>query len=365
MPRFWLLLWGLAISRPNHRYGLLPGIVSLLLLSGCQSVAFYTQATVGQSELLWHSRPIDEVLADPQTPEGIRQRLTLVESVRQFAGEVLALPANRSYRRYVDIERDFVMWNVFAAAEFSVEPELFCYPIAGCVGYQGYFNKADAVAFADSLAAQGFDISVGPVAAYSTLGWFADPVVSSVLNYSDTDLAGLVFHELAHERVYIKDDTTFNESFATFVEREGTRRWLASSGQQADIPRLEKFQAQRDAVIDLIRSARSELQVLYMEEFSVEEMRWRKVAVFDQLQVDYAEMRRAGDANDWRNWFDSNLNNAKLASIGAYHDRVEFFEQLFERANRNFEVFYRLVEELEDSPREDWERSLPINSQDG
>jgi len=359
------LLWGLAISRPNHRYGLLPGIVSLLLLSGCQSAVFYTQATVGQSELLWHSRPIDEVLADPQTPEGIRQRLTLVESVRQFAGEVLALPANRSYRRYVDIERDFVMWNVFAAAEFSVEPELFCYPIAGCVGYQGYFNKADAVAFADSLAVQGFDISVGPVAAYSTLGWFADPVVSSVLNYSDTDLAGLVFHELAHERVYIKDDTTFNESFATFVEREGTRRWLASSGQQADIPRLEKFQAQRDAVIDLIRSARSELQVLYMEELSVEEMRWRKVAVFDQLQVDYADMRRAGDANDWRNWFDSNLNNAKLASIGAYYDRVEFFEQLFESANRNFEVFYRLVKELEDSPREDREKSLPINSQDG
>ena len=178
-------------------------------------------------------------------------------------------------------------------------------------------------------------------------------MVSSVLNYSESDLAGLVFHELAHERVYIKDDTTFNESFATFVEREGTRRWLASSGQQADIPRLEKFQAQRDAVIDLVRSARSELQVLYMEALSAEEMRWRKVAVFDQLQADYSKMRRAGDANDWGDWFDDNLNNAKLTSIGVYHDRVEFFEQLFERSNRNFEVFYRLVEALDDSSGED------------
>ncbi len=353
MSRFWLLLWGLAISRPNYRHGLLPGMVSFLLLSGCQSVAFYTQATVGQSELLWRSRPIGEVLADPQTPAGIRERLTMVESVRQFAGEVLALPAKRSYRRYVDIERDFVMWNVFAAAEFSVEPELFCYPIAGCVGYQGYFNKADAVAFANSLAAQGFEISVGPVAAYSTLGWFADPVVSSILSYSDTDLAGLVFHELAHERVYIKDDTTFNESFATFVEREGTRRWLMFNGRQADVPRLEKFQVQRDAVIDLIRSARSDLQVLYLEGLSIEKMRWRKLAVFDQLQADYNEMRRTGDANDWGNWFDDNLNNAKLTSISVYHDRVEFFEQLFERSNRNFEVFYRLVEALEGSSGED------------
>jgi predicted aminopeptidase len=353
MPIFWLLLWDLAISRPNYRHGLLPGIIALLLLSGCQSAAFYTQATVGQSELLWHSRPIGEVLADPQTPEGIRERLTLVESVRQFAGEVLALPANRSYRRYVDIERDFVMWNVFAAAEFSVEPELFCYPIAGCVGYQGYFKKADAVAFANRLAVQGFEISVGPVAAYSTLGWFADPVVSSVLSYSDTDLAGLVFHELAHERVYIKDDTTFNESFATFVEREGTRRWLASSGQQADIAGFEKIQLQRDIVVDLIHKARAELGALYVRGLGVEEMRWRKLAVFDQLQADYNEMRRAGDANDWGNWFDDNLNNAKLTSIGVYHDRVEFFEQLFERSNRNFEVFYRLVEQLGSLPLED------------
>ena len=365
MPKFWSLLWDLAISRPNYRHGLLPGLVSCLLLSGCQSAAFYTQATVGQSELLWHSRPIGEVLADPQTPEGIRERLILVESVRQFAGKVLALPVNHSYQRYVDIERDFVMWNVFAAAEFSVASELFCYPIAGCVGYQGYFNKADAMAFADTLATQGFDVSVGPVAAYSTLGWFADPVVSSVLNYSEPDLAGLVFHELAHERVYIKDDTTFNESFATFVEREGVRRWLASRGQQVDIPRLEKFQAQRDAVIDLIRGARGELQVLYMEALSAEEMRWRKVAVFDQLQADYSKMRRAGDANDWGDWFANNLNNAKLASIGAYHDRVEYFEQLFERANRNFEVFYRLVEQLGDSPREDRNRLLQMRSENG
>jgi predicted aminopeptidase len=177
-------------------------------------------------------------------------------------------------------------------------------------------------------------------------------------------LAGLVFHELAHERVYIKDDMPFNESFATFVEREGTQRWLMFNGRQADVPRLEKFQAQHDAVIDLIRSARSDLQVLYMEGLSVEKMRWRKLAVFDQLQTDYSEMRRAGDANDWGNWFDNNLNNAKLASISAYHDRVEFFEQLFERSNRNLEVFYRFVEELEGLPREDWDRPLQMSSQD-
>ena len=353
LPIFWLLLWDLTISRPNYRHGLLPGIIALLLLSGCQSAAFYTQATVGQSELLWHSRPIGEVLADPQTPEGIRERLTLVESVRQFAGEVLALPANRSYRRYVDIERDFVMWNVFAAAEFSVEPELFCYPIAGCVGYQGYFKKADAVAFANSLAAQGFDISVGPVAAYSTLGWFADPVVSSVLSYSDTDLAGLVFHELAHERVYIKDDTTFNESFATFVEREGTRRWLASSGQQADIAGFEKIQLQRDIVVDLIHKARAELGALYVRGLGVEEMRQRKEILFDQLRSDYHRVRDLGRASDWGHWFDDSLNNAKLASIGSYYDDLGFFAEIFDGAGGNFEVFYRLVEQLGSLPLED------------
>ena len=323
-------------------------LFALLFMGGCQSIGFYTQATVGQSALLWHSRPISKVIADPQTPIELRDRLVVVESIRGYGEKTLALPSGHSYQRYTDIGRDYVMWNVVAAAEFSVEPELFCHPVVGCVAYQGYFNQADALAFADRLASQGLETTVAPVAAYSTLGWLPDPLLSSVLDYPDADLAALVFHELAHERFYLVNETTFNESFATFVARKGTRRWLADTNRHVDVLHFEKSESQRDALVALIRKTRCALAVLYAGNLSDGDKRSQKKTLIDQLRADYEQMRQAGMVSNWGNWFDKDLNNAKLVSIGSYYDQVGLFAQLFEEARGDFGVFYEQVEQLGD-----------------
>ena len=335
-----------------HCYRLAFSLLALLFMGGCQSIGYYTQAAVGQSALLWQSRPISEVLGDRQTPDEIRVRLAVAESIRAYAEEILALPSVSSYRRYTDIGRDFVMWNVVAAGEFSVEPEMFCHPVVGCVAYQGYFNQADALSFADSLTSQGFETTVAPVAAYSTLGWFPDPLLSSVLDYPDADLAALVFHELAHERFYLADETTINESFATFVAREGTRRWLVDTNRHTDVLRFEKSESQRDAIVALIRKTRAALDALYSSDLSDADKRRQKQVLLGQLRVDYGLMRQAGTVGDWGRWFDEDLNNAKLASIGSYYDQVGLFAYLFDEASGDFDTFYKLVDQFGELPRE-------------
>ncbi len=313
----------------------------VLLLSGCQSVAYYTQAAVGQSSLLWHSRPIDEVIRDPKTSDHLRKRLRFVESVRDYAENQLFLPATGSYRRFTDIGRDFVLWSVVAAEEFSTEPKRFCHPITGCVAYQGYFEQADALAFAEGLESEGYETAVGPVAAYSTLGWFADPILSSVLHYSDARLVELVFHELAHELLFIPDDTTFNESFATFVARVGVERWLSDSGRVSELKEFRRDAERHDATVNLIRNTRMRLTELYAESTSETDKRLQKSLAFDGLIAKYLEMRKAGVVSNWDRWFEAGLNNAKLASVGSYHDDVGLFVILFQQSGRDLKTFYR------------------------
>ena len=326
------------------------GLIAALFLSGCQSVAYYTQATVGQSALLWHSRPIDEVISDAETPDQLRERLRFVEHVREYAETVLFLPATGSYRRFTDIGRDFVLWSVVAAGEFSTEPEVFCHPIVGCVAYQGYFKHDDALAFARQLESQGYETSVGPVAAYSTLGWFADPVLSSVLHYPDTELAALLFHELAHERLFISGDTTFNESFATFVARVGVEQWLTDSGRTGELGPFNQSESRYEATVRLISSTRERLGDLYARSIPDRDKRQQKILLLDELRVQYDEMKKAGAVSDWGQWFEVDLNNAKLASVGSYHDDVEFFAALFKQAHRDFTVFYQLAKEYATRP---------------
>lgn len=317
------------------------GLIAALSLSGCQSIAYYTQAAVGQSALLWHSRSIDEVIKDPRTSDQLRERLRFVERIREYAQTRLFLPSTGSYHRFTDIGRDFVLWSVVAAEEFSTEPEVFCHLIAGCVAYQGYFERKDALNFAEELESRGFETSVGPVAAYSTLGWFSDPVLSSVLHYPDAQLAELVFHELAHELLFIPDDTTFNESFATFVARAGVERWLTDSGRASELKEFRRDTGRQDATVNLIRNTRMRLDELYTSPIQETDKRTQKNRILDELMTQYFEMRKTGTVSDWDRWFEEGLNNAKLASVGSYHDDVGLFVALFEQSDRDFEVFYQ------------------------
>ena len=293
--------------------------------------------------MLWQSRPIDEVIRDPKTSDPLRDRLRFVESVRDYGESVLFLPATGSYRRFTDIGRDFVLWSVVAAEEFSTEPKLFCHPITGCVAYQGYFDQADALVFAEGLSLEGYESSVGPVAAYSTLGWFADPVLSSVLHYPDTRLAELIFHELAHELLFIPDETTFNESFATFVARAGVEQWLTDSGRMRVLKQFKGDAARHDKIVNLIRDTRLALGELYASALTQTDMRLQKKMMLDELVERYRKMRNENRVSNWDSWFEEGLNNAKLASVGSYHDEFALFASLFEKADRDFEVFYLWV----------------------
>jgi predicted aminopeptidase len=202
----------------------------VVLLSGCSSISYYSQLADGQWQLLRAREPVAEVIADPTRPQPLRDHLVQAQKARMFASEQLHLPDNQSYRLYADIGRPYVVWNVFATQEFSLQPENHCFPIAGCVAYRGYYSQGAARGEAALLRQQGMDVSIGGVEAYSTLGWFNDPIMSSMMHWGDERLATLIFHELAHQRFYVKDDTEFNESFATFVEQEGTRQWRAARG---------------------------------------------------------------------------------------------------------------------------------------
>ena len=216
----------------------LPTVLLAVALAGCADLPYYWQAAGGQFELWQRSRPIAELVADQTTEADIKARLERVQAIRAFASRELGLPDNASYRTYADLGRPFVVWNLFAAPELSLTPKEWCFPVAGCVTYRGYFAEAGARALAGELEAQGLDTYVGGVPAYSTLGWFADPLPSTVIGYPDLDLARLIFHELAHQVVYVPGDTLFNESFATTVEREGVRRWAEAKGTPADLNRL-------------------------------------------------------------------------------------------------------------------------------
>ncbi len=252
--------------------------MSLLLcgdLSGC-GIAYLSQATQGQWRLMRARRPIDRVLADPGTDAALKARLQLVQDARNFASSDLALPDNRSYRSYADLGRPYVVWNVVAAPEFSIEPLRWCFPFTGCLSYRGYFHERAARAFAAALAAKGNDTLVAGVSAYSTLGHFADPVLNTMMRYGDLELVATIFHELAHQLIYIKGDSEFNESFAVSVEQEGLRRWLAARGRSVELQHfLDQSQAEQQ-IIRAFAAGRARLESLYHEPLSVDRMRERK-----------------------------------------------------------------------------------------
>ena len=317
-----------------------------ILLAGCSNFGYYMQSFDGQIKLLQARRPIAQVIADPATPLPLKARLERVLAIREFASRDLQLPDNLSYRSYADLERPFVVWNVFAAAEFSVKPREWCFLIVGCVGYRGYFAQAEGEAYARELRGEGLDVFVSGVPAYSTLGWFDDPVLNTFINYAEYALSRLIFHELAHQVVYVKGDTEFNESFATAVEAEGVRRWLVRGGNDQMRADFDRSQQRRMQFRALVFKYREKLAALYRLPIAPEEMRVRKAQAFSAMQRDYGLLKSqwAGFAGYDR--FFEHPNNALLASVAIYTGLAPQFQQLIAKHHGDLAAFYAEVKAL-------------------
>jgi predicted aminopeptidase len=315
--------------------------------TGCAKLGYYTQAIGGQLEILSKRQPIETLLEDPKTDAQLRVQLAAVLAIRAFASNDLALPDNKSYRTYVDLKRQYAVWNVFAAPELSLTPLQWCFIVVGCINYRGYFSPAGADKFADKLRQRGYDVYVGGVTAYSTLGWFRDPVLNTMLRNSETDIAGLIFHELAHQRVYVRDDTVFNESFAVTVEREGVKRWLAHSGSQEQFQRYLVRKQRHEQFVDLVMRFRRRLIELYATSKPDAEKRALKAALFTELRADYVRLKQSWNGYEgYDEWFARDLNNAQLVPLGLYHEYVPAFRALLAQHHGNLPAFYRAVEEI-------------------
>jgi predicted aminopeptidase len=321
-------------------------------LPGC-GVLYVAQAARGQWQVMHARQPIDKVIASDETTPALRDRLTEVRAARDFASRELGLPDNGSYRSYADLERPYVVWNVVAAPEFSVNPQRWCFPIVGCVAYRGYFNEASARKFAASLEKERFDTYVGGVAAYSTLGKFKDPVLNTMLGYGDDELAAIIFHELSHQLVYVPNDSEFNEAFATAVEQAGLERWLKLRGRESALGRLKARRERQAQIIALFIGARTKLAALYKLTLAPDAMRARKAEIFATLDEQIADLeKRLGIRTRYRNT-EKGLNNAYLASIATYYDCVPGFERLLASNDGNLPKFYDAVRELTRKPREE------------
>jgi len=303
-------------------------------------------------ELTRKARPIPKVIADPDTGAELKAKLGRVVEMRDFASRELRLPDNASYRRYADIGRPYAVWNVFAAPEFSVKPKEWCFPFAGCVGYKGYFSQAGADRLASELRTERYDVFVGGVPAYSTLGWFDDPVLNTFVQYPDAEIARLMFHELAHQLIYVQGDSTFNESFAVTVERVGVERWLAAHGSQAQQREFEQQEVRNQAFVELVAKYRARLAELYAEPLDPEQMRSRKRQELTQMRAEYDRLKQGWGAfsgYDW--WFDQPLNNAQLASVSIYTQFVPAFERVLRNSGGDLPRFYAEVERLAALPK--------------
>ncbi len=316
-------------------------------LAGCAQFDYYVQAVQGQYSLLSGARPIDEWLADPRVEDKLKGKLSKVKEIRRFAARELGLPDNDSYKSYADLKRPFVLWNVVAAPELSIKPMQWCFPIAGCVNYRGYYSKDEAQAFAAELEQQGYDVQVAGVPAYSTLGWFSDPVLSTFIEYPDGELARLVFHELAHQVVYAKDDSQFNESFAVAVEEAGIERWMAKYGDDKMRQTYAAYEGRKQDFLALLLKYRRQLEVNYASRSSKADKRKQKAAIFQALKDEYKVLKEekwAGYAG-YDRWFAAPLSNAHLASVATYHDFVPGFRALLKK-RRSFGKFYEAARAL-------------------
>jgi predicted aminopeptidase len=327
-------------------------------LAGCSTLGYYTQAAQGQLELLSDSKPIDDWLADPATTPGLRHRLETARQIRRFAVRELGLPDNSSYKNYASLSRQYVLWNVVATPELSLSPLQWCFPVAGCVNYRGYYDKAAAQDYARELRADGNDVEVGGVTAYSTLGWFSDPIISTFINYPDAELARMLFHELAHQVVYVAGDSQFNESFASAVEEEGVERWLDKFGTPVIREAYDRYWSRKRDFTGLLLAARKELEQVYKSPLPDAGKRQAKARIFARVKDDYQVLKQNwGGYAGYDKFFAEPLSNAHLASIATYSDFVPAFKALLKR-ERSFPAFYNAARRIADLDKAERHRVL-------
>lgn len=324
-------------------------LLLVLPLSGCGSL-YLAQAAAGQWGVMSAREPIEAVAADPATPEDLRARLEEVMAAREFASRELALPDNASYRQYAALDRPYVVWNVVAVPEFEVAPKEWCFPIAGCIAYRGYFSERRARDYALTLESRGYDVVVGGVAAYSTLGRFADPVLSTMMGYGDAQLAGVIFHELAHQVVYVAGDSSFNEAFAVVVEQEGLARWLALRGQPGKLEAWRAWRAAQAELAAVFARYRELLRRLYAGNPGAPAMRERKREVLAGLAAELRALEVRSGVRMGYAHIDAGLNNAHLASIATYFECVPGFERLLAAEGGDLPRFYAAVKALAAAP---------------
>jgi len=352
-------------------------LLAVLAMSGCQTLSYYGQAIKGQYQIVAYRERIEKLLADPKTPAPLKAKLDLVERLRAFAAKDLRLPVDGHYEKYADVHRPFVVWNVEAAPEFSLEPKTWWYPFVGRLEYRGYFSERDARAYAARLQQKGYDVYVGGVTAYSTLGWFKDPLLNTFIFDAEPDLAETIFHELGHARVFARGDTDFNEAFATTVGQEGARRWLRAKGDESACQKYQAELRRTQQFANLIKTTRERLEALYGDERTetgnlravkkqraspLRQLREQKQRVLTRLRQEYAHLKAQWGGNaDYDDWFAEPLNNAQLNSVAAYYDLVPGFESLLNQNGGDLEKFYEAADRLAREPkpeRDRWLRAL-------
>lgn len=334
-----------ALDKSKPLRWLLP--LMLLILTGCESLGYYHQAITGHLSLISQRKPISHFLRSPETSAELQKQLQKVMAIRTFAEQQLGLPVNNQYSSYVALKRDYVVWNVFAAPELSLSAKTWCYPIVGCANYRGYYDKKDAEKYASRLQRQKYDVYVAGIAAYSTLGWFKDPVLSSFINRSDAELANLLFHELAHQVVYIKNDTVFNESFATLVAREGVRRWMQARQAPEAYQRFIADQQRQQQFINLVSEYRQQLQTIYDSSLEEDQKRTQKAQLIARLRTAHGHLKQQwGGQSDYDHWINRDINNAQLNTVATYFELVPAFESLLEQQEGNLEKFYSACKAL-------------------
>lgn len=330
-----------------------------LVVQGCSSIGFYWEKIQGHAEILNAQQPIQEVIENPKTAASVRDKLINAQQARKFASEVLLLPDNDSYRNYVDIKRDYVVWTIVATPPYSIKPKEWCFLIVGCLSYRGYFSKQAAEEFAATLKDQGMDVYVSGAKAYSTLGWFDDPLLSTMLYKSEAYRVGIIFHELAHQQIYVENDTAFNEAFATSVELEGIKAWYTQTANQQKFKKHLIAKKRDKDFKTLLRNTRKELEILYAEKQQPKKWQTRKEIIFKQLHLSYKKFKRKwGNYTGYDKWMSQDLNNAHLALVATYNNWLPAFSKIFEKANRNYKVYYKEIERLTELDKTQREKQL-------
>lgn len=323
----------------------------LICFSGCSTIGYYHQSISGHFKLISKRERIVDIVNDPNQDKKLIEQLRMVEEVRSFASSKLRLPDNDSYLSYVQLDNPYVTWNIFAAPKYSIALQQWCFVVVGCVPYRGYFDEDEARQYAEQLVKQGMDVYVGGVPAYSTLGWFDDPLLSSMLDRGEIVAAAYIFHELAHQQFYLKGDGAFNEAFATAVEEIGVLAWLQQNNRSEEVQRYNDWLLQKTIFSEFVKTSRDEFETLYQQEYEIEKMQAEKEILVAEMRRKFANLSSNNkQIARYSKWMSGPLNNAQLGAISLYRELAPAFRRIYGLCEDDFEKFYRYVEKIAEQP---------------